>query len=307
MYYLGLDTSNYTTSAAVVRDEEVLCDERIQLRVEPGKRGLRQSEALFQHWKNLPAVLWGPLQRYRGELAGICVSCCPRPVKGSYMPVFQAGVSAARILSDSLGIPCHETSHQEGHLRAAALGADVDFGKPLLAAHLSGGTLEWIRISGGIYEVVGGTRDLSYGQLIDRTGVLLGLEFPAGKALDALACGWSAFPKKKPLGPVFREQSWINLSGTETQIKELADQYDREALAAFLFSRIGESLVAVAEHLRFVNKIDQVLITGGVAASRYLRDYCRKQGYQFGPPAFCGDNAAGVALLKGQPLWQSNR
>jgi N6-L-threonylcarbamoyladenine synthase len=307
MYYLGLDTSNYTTSVAVVRGEEILCDERIQLKVRPGEKGLRQSEALYQHWQNLPFALRDPLQRYGKELTAVCVSCRPRPVEGSYMPVFQAGVSAARILSDALGIPFHETSHQEGHLRAAAFGTAVDFGKPLLAAHLSGGTLEWIRIASGVYEVVGGTRDLSYGQLLDRTGVLLGLDFPAGKALDQFACSCVDSSKINPLGPVFRDQGWINLSGTETQIKELAGHYETAELAAFLFSRIGESLAAVAEHLRLVYKIDQVLITGGVAASRYLRDRCRKEGYQFGAPALCGDNAAGVALLKGQPLWPSNR
>ncbi|MDD2294879.1 MAG: hypothetical protein PHT29_05070 [Eubacteriales bacterium] len=306
MYYLGLDTSNYTTSAAVIRGEEILCDERIQLAVPPGKQGLRQSEALYQHWQNLPQVLHKPLTKYAEKLIGVCVSRTPRPVEGSYMPVFNAGVSAAKILSEALKIPLHETSHQEGHLKAGAVGTNIDFGKPLIAAHLSGGTLEFIKILDGRYDLIGGSKDLSYGKLIDRTGVLLGLNFPAGKVLDDLALSGANTDKKNPLGAVFREDAWINLSGTETQIKELVGKFESNRIASFLFERISESLVAVLEHLRSNLRIEQVLITGGVASSQYIRMHCADKGYQFGTPTLCSDNAAGVALLKGQSLCQSS-
>ncbi|HCU08532.1 MAG TPA: hypothetical protein DF480_06180 [Clostridiales bacterium] len=306
MYYLGLDTSNYTTSAAVICGEDILCDERVQLTVPLGKQGLRQSEALYQHWQNLPCVLHEPLQQYAKKLTAVCVSRTPRPVEASYMPVFNAGVSTAKILSEALGIPLYETSHQEGHLRAGAVDTTIDFGKPLIAAHLSGGTLEFIKILDGHYELIGGTKDLSYGKLIDRTGVLLGLDFPAGKALDALAMSEPGTKEKNPLSAVFQQEAWINLSGAESQIRDLIGKYEPSTLASFLFRRISESLVSVLEHLRSAWIIDQVLITGGVASSQFIRTYCADRGYQFGTPALCSDNAAGVALLKGQPLWRSN-
>lgn len=307
MCILGLDTSNYTTSAALVRDGEILCDQRIQLQIPPGKKGLRQSDALFQHWKNLPYVLREPLKGYGDRIRAVCVSSTPRPVAGSYMPVFGAGVSSANILSDALRVPLYETSHQEGHFKAGAVGTTIDFGQPLIAAHLSGGTLEFILIRDSCYERVGGTKDISYGQLFDRTGVLLGLDFPAGQALDELALSGIDNEEKNPLGPVFRLGAWLNLSGTEQQVKQLIGRYETEKISVSLFRRIGESLVSVLDHLRADLNVDQVLITGGVAGSRSLRSYCRSKGYQFGEPSLCGDNAVGVALLKGQPIWQSNR
>ena len=141
--YLGLDSSNYTSSVALVsEDGEIIEDRRRLLEVKPGERGLRQSDALFQHWNNLPELLTPVLEKYRGEIAGVCASVKPRPAEGSYMPVFRAGESIGRITAASLGVPFTQTSHQEGHIKAASVGNDVDFSKPLLCAHLSGGTLE---------------------------------------------------------------------------------------------------------------------------------------------------------------------
>lgn len=306
MYYLGLDTSNYTTSAAVVREDVILCDERVPLVVPSKEKGLRQSEALFQHWRNLPGVLRAPLSQFAPKLTAVCVSGSPRPAEGSYMPVFGAGVSAGRILSQALGIPLFQTSHQEGHLRAGAAGTDIDLGQPLIAAHLSGGTLEFLKLREGSYELVGGTMDLSYGQLLDRTGQFLGLDFPAGGALDRLAQEEAGMAAKNPLGPVFQKDAWINLSGMETQMKQLAGNYEPQLIASFLFQRISENLISILEYLKSSLEIDQVLITGGVAASRTLRAHCRERGYEFAAPHLCGDNAVGTALLKGQPLCRSN-
>lgn len=305
--FLGLDTSNYTTSAAVVCGEEILRDERIPLYVPEGRAGLRQSDALFQHWRNLPQLLSEPMRTYGSSLQGICVSAVPRPAEASYMPVFGAGVSAARMLADALAIPLFEASHQEGHIKAAARGTDIDLSRPLLAAHLSGGTTEFLYIDGESYEIAGGTRDISYGQLLDRTGLLLGMDFPAGRALDELAESGSESDSLKAIGPVSVSGAWLNLSGIETQLKRHADRESVQALACTLFARIAESLISALAHLKQERGTDQVLITGGVAASRTLRTLCRGQGYAFGAPSLCSDNAVGVALLKGRPLWQSNR
>lgn len=302
MYYLGLDTSNYTTSAALVNGEDILWDERIPLRVPAGGKGLRQSEALYQHWRNLPLVLSGVLEQYAPRIAAVCVSNAPRPSADSYMPVFNAGLSAGRILASALNIPLHQTSHQEGHFMAGALGTSIDFDLPLLAAHLSGGTLEFVRIQKDRYEKVGGTLDISYGQLLDRSGVLLGLDFPAGEALDKLVDTNILKEVPNPLGPVFRRDAWMNLSGTETQLIKLAESFGPAELASFLFQRLAESLIAVLEYLKSSLSIEQVLVTGGVAASHTIRFLCKDRDYRFASPALCGDNAVGVALLKGRPL-----
>ena len=199
MAVLALDTSNYTTSAAVF-DGRTGCNRSKLLEVRPGELGLRQSEALFQHVRELP----GLLEQLEGQglldgITAVGASTRPREVEGSYMPCFLAGSSQGRSLAHTLGVPFFAHSHQQGHLAAAAWSAgrlDLLDG-PFLAWHLSGGTTELLRVEPQGYsvkgEIIGGTTDISAGQLIDRTGVLLGLDFPAGKALDALhapVAGW---------------------------------------------------------------------------------------------------------------------
>ena len=190
--FLGIDTSAYTTSVAVVdHNGACLSDARRLLAVKSGERGLRQSEAFFQHVNQLPELLAQALtDAGRPTLTGIAVSTAPRDVEGSYMPVFQAGVRLAESLSIALGIPLYRTTHQDGHLMAGCQSHPELLSRPFLAVHLSGGTTEILvcRFVGTGFEaeLVGGSKDLSFGQLIDRVGVRLGLPFPAGKAMEAL-------------------------------------------------------------------------------------------------------------------------
>ena len=187
MRALGIDTSNYTTSAAVFDGSGGYNAGRL-LEVRPGELGLRQSDALFQHIKHLP----GRFAELRAEgwltgLSAVGASARPRAVEGSYMPCFLAGEGQGRTLADALGVPFYAVSHQQGHIAAAAWSAGrlelLD--RPMLAWHLSGGTTELLYVEPDGVNVraqcVGGTSDISAGQLIDRTGVLLGLPFPAGK------------------------------------------------------------------------------------------------------------------------------
>ena len=214
MRALGIDTSNYTTSAAVFDGSGGYNAGRL-LEVRPGELGLRQSDALFQHIKHLPGR-FAELQA-EGWLTGLSAvgaSTRPRAVEGSYMPCFLAGEGQGRTLADALGVPFYAVSHQQGHIAAAAWSAGrlelLD--RPMLAWHLSGGTTELLYVEPDGVNVraqcVGGTSDISAGQLIDRTGVLLGLPFPAGKALDALAS------KSGPVrGLRIRERRWQSREG----------------------------------------------------------------------------------------------
>jgi N6-L-threonylcarbamoyladenine synthase len=320
--YLGIDSSNYTSSAAVLSSGgEILKDLRIMLSVEEGKRGLRQSDALFQHWKNLPGMLEELLKDYRRDIAGVCVSVKPRPADGSYMPVFTAGESLGRTIAASLDVPLYCYSHQEGHIAAASIGNDLDFGMPMVCAHLSGGTLELVRVENGRIELLGGTRDISYGQLLDRTGVALGFPFPAGKYIDEMALkaadrlliadeelSDASRRLRNPFSRVFVQDMDTNLSGPETQLRraitglteEMGDE--TQDLCFYLMARISESFVTIMETAKAEAECSQVLVSGGVASSSFLRAWCLKYGYSFGQPRLCSDNAVGLAYMKDRGL-----
>ncbi len=330
--FLGIDSSNYTSSAALLDEAgRILRDDRIMLDVKEGQQGLRQSDALFQHWKNLPQLLEPVLREFRDDIEAVCVSTKPRPADGSYMPVFTAGERLAEIISAALGVPLYRYSHQEGHIAAASMGNDLDFGKPVVSAHLSGGTLELVKVSGGQVELLGATRDISYGQLLDRVGVSLGYPFPAGKYIDERAMRFkqSVFQPdgdkcsadapeslRNPFCRVFTASMDTNLSGLETQLKtavrglrsDSAKTEDpkvcleTDRLCYFLMERISESFVTIMERARKEAGAEQVLVGGGVASSRFLREYCGAYGYRFGEPRLCSDNACGLAYMKDRGL-----
>ncbi|MCL6547953.1 MAG: hypothetical protein K6T30_03485, partial [Alicyclobacillus sp.] len=210
---LGLDTSNYTTSLCAVSWEDglLVAEARRLLPVKPGERGLRQSDALFFHVRNLPELMDELMTEVRRradpvEWAGVGVSVRPRPLARSYMPVFWAGQSFAHAFARMYGLPVVRTSHQEGHVAAACYflsagpqpGAEESAhqpgpagGAPFLAVHLSGGTSDvlWCRPTRFGYAVhsLGEGADLHAGQMVDRVGVALGAPFPAGPWLAALA------------------------------------------------------------------------------------------------------------------------
>ena len=190
---IGIDTSCYTTSIAVVDEKgSLLAENRRILEVAAGERGLAQNAALFQHIREGREVLCSCLEKFdRKDIKAVCVSQSPRPSENSYMPVFLAGVNDAKLLAAAYGVPVFYTSHQEGHLMAGVRTAEMPQADSFLAVHLSGGTTELLLVrtaeTGFEVELLGGSSDLHAGQLVDRTGVLLGLRFPCGPELDKLA------------------------------------------------------------------------------------------------------------------------
>ena len=191
MRVLGIDTSCYTTSVALVEDGRIAQERRL-LSVAQGERGLRQSSALFQHVERLPELLEALFAHSPGCVDGVCVSTRPRDAEGSYMPVFKAGECAARAIAAAQGVPLVETSHQQGHIRAALVDSGCGEAE-FVALHLSGGTTEAVFVGQGLKtRLIAMSADLHAGQLVDRVGVALGLSFPAGPALEALARQGSA-------------------------------------------------------------------------------------------------------------------
>ena len=311
MPVLGLDTSNYTTSAAVFDGHKGWNEGRL-LEVRPGELGLRQSDALFQHVKRLPELFSrleqaGLLQ----NIEAVGASTRPRAVEGSYMPCFLAGASQGQSLAHTLGVPFFAHSHQQGHLAAAAWSAGrLDLlDRPFLAWHLSGGTTELLRVepdgTSVRAEIVGGTSDISAGQLIDRTGVLLGLQFPAGKALDALYDQADACLDYR----VKLQELSFSLSGMENKVKQLAAAGEKPAnIARFtLDTVIGVVLRATREAQSRWPGLP-VLCSGGVASNRQLRG-ALEQGCQaiFAQPQYATDNAMGTAILTWRALEKQRR
>lgn len=301
--FLGIDTSNYTTSLAVVEDGKLLFQRKAPLPVKAGECGLRQSDALFAHTKNLP-VLFEEIRPLIADkqITAVGVSEKPRNAEGSYMPCFLAGVSAAVGISATLGVPLYRFSHQCGHLRAALYSAGrSDLVKERFGAfHVSGGTTEMLSVSpaehGFLTEIVGGTLDLNAGQLIDRIGVALGLSFPAGPALEALAARYTG---KIPHKPVKTREGYIHLSGVENQARDmLAAGGEPAMVAAFVLDHLARLLVAMS--LDFRKKEDTPLVyAGGVMSNKYIRAYVERNipHAYFAEPAFSADNAVGTALL----------
>ena len=303
---VGFDTSNYTTSAAWWDGREGRNESRI-LDVPQGALGLRQSDALFLHVRRLPEVV-ARLLTDRDDLHQakvVAASSRPRAAEDSYMPCFLAGVCEAKTLASALGAEYMEFSHQQGHLAAAAWSAGREdlLDQPFLAWHLSGGTTELLLVqpkNGVPYaEKIGGTTDISAGQLLDRTGVLLGLPFPAGKYVDELyyrAVSTSSFRVKV-------NELYFSLSGVENKVKSLREMGETEAnIARFAVDTVVGAVYRVTNAAKKMYPGLPVLCSGGVASNSVLRSVL--QDAVFALPEYSRDNAMGIAVLACR-VWES--
>ena len=301
MLTLGFDTSNYTTSVAAFDGVGGRNCSRL-LDVKPGELGLRQSDALFAHVKRLPELVQALCAsvELKDNITAIGVSTRPRAVEGSYMPCFLAGWSQASCLARILWVPLYEFSHQQGHIAASLWSAGrLDLMQaPHLAWHLSGGTTELLLVTPDGRNVraekLGGTSDISAGQLIDRTGKLLGLPFPAGKSIDALSRESDS-----------RERYRVKLSGLEfsfSGIQNKAERFYSETknaadTAKFVMNCVVTCIAdatrdALAEYPGL-----PVVFSGGVASNSMLRERMREFAPVFAEPQFSTDNAMGIAIL----------
>lgn len=301
---LGIDTSNYTTSAAAYAPElpQPVSAGRL-LEVGDGGCGLRQSDAVFAHVKNLPEIVAEATRRFDGEIAAVGVSARPRDAEGSYMPCFLTGVAAASAAASALRVPLYEFSHQANHVAAAAFAAGRPelLRQPFLAWHLSGGTSELLLVRPDeekiiLCERVGGTSDLAAGQAIDRAGVMLGLRFPCGRALDALSLRAETPPAPARLSVKGLEMS---LSGLENKARALAEaQETPERIARFVLETVLLSVARVTEGALRQYGALPILCAGGVMCNTLIRARMEKQfSAHFADAAFSADNAAGCAVL----------
>lgn len=315
-YYLGVDTSNYTTSLALVdQNGQVLENIKKMLTVKTGARGLRQAEAHYQHTNHLPLLIAELAKKVslKKHLSGIGVSTQPRRQKDSYMPVFLAGYAMAKVLSEVLSVPVIEVSHQENHLEAALYSAGLiwdDLPKHFTAVHYSGGTSEVLKVTkkkdGYHSEIFSHSLDLHAGQLVDRIGILMGLPFPAGKHLEALAKKGKCIDEK-PLHLRFTGDNF-NLSGYENICKTWFEKgYPPQDIALTLFDILARVLIHALTLQKDGDYHQVLLFSGGVMSNRYIQQRLiqadlKYRTLAFAEPAFSSDNAVGCALLARRAL-----
>lgn len=314
---VGFDTSNYRTSvAAVGEDGELLLNFRELLEVPAGARGLRQSEAVFAHLRGLQRAQEAMRDALRGwRIAAVAASDRPRDPEDSYMPVFVAGTQTAGALAAALDVPLIRTTHQRGHLAAAAWHTPLEEADSMLALHLSGGTTDLLRLAGEGLEQIGGSLDLHAGQLVDRAGVAMGLSFPAGPELEALAERGKAEGR---LGCSMEGRDLLcHFSGAESQIQRLiaGHSVSRENLAREVYDLLARTICRMLTAGAKATGEKRALVTGGVASSPLFRTLLTERLKKvrgapeavFGAPEMSGDNAVGVALIGLRSLRASER
>lgn len=205
------------------------------------------------------------------------------------MPCFKVGELAARAIAAAKKVPLYTFSHQEGHLAAAIVstGNEELFEREFLAWHLSGGTTELLHVKPNLeVSKIGGTSDISAGQLIDRCGVMLGLKFPAGRELDAMAI-------ENDIYKVKLNGTYFSLSGMENKAKDW--KYSENELAGFVLGSVADVILRATRNAQKEFGKLPVLVSGGVAGSRIIR--AKMKDAIFCEPRFSSDNAYGIAAL----------
>ncbi len=302
---LGIDTSCYTTSVALMgEDGALVADERRLLAVKPGGRGLSQSEMIFQHTRHLPELFAAAAVKAGGPLAlaAVAASTQPRSLPESYMPAFLVGAGYARVIAAAQAVPFVSLSHQEGHILAGAWSAGGPADAQFLAVHASGGTTEVAFVKreacGLKVEALGGTGDIAAGQLIDRIGVALGLPFPAGPRLEELALAGQTAPATLPVAVRGLK---LSFAGPETQaLRFLAKGQEPAAVAAGVQNCVADSLLGLCQEAISATGAGAILFVGGVMANAHIRGRIAAglaAGVRpyFPAARYSGDNAVGAA------------
>ncbi len=302
MGFLGIDTSNYTTSFAFYDEQELIQSKKL-LPVKDGEKGIRQSDAVFHHTKAYPQLLEELLEKTGNNIEAIGVSVTPTTQKGSYMPCFLVGESVATAIATALNVPLFKFSHQQGHIAAALFSANKTeiLSERFLAFHVSGGTTDLVLCEpddGDVFKTTpfSSSSDLKAGQAVDRIGVEMGIPFPAGKGIEALALKSNKVYKNK----IKLTDGRCSLSGLQNKCeKMLSDGEAQEDVAKYLLTYIADCVVAMTEFA--LNELGElpVVYAGGVMSNSIIQKlvFERIKNSYFAEPQFSCDNAAGVAYL----------
>ena len=298
--FLGLDTSNYTTSVALYDGKSIIQSKKL-LPVKEGERGIRQSDAVFHHTKAYPDLVADVFNKHNGTISAIGASVSPTTQKGSYMPCFLVGESLGRSLAKVNGVPFHAFSHQQGHVAAALYSANKTdlLNERFFAFHISGGTTDLLLCepSENIFNAVliSGSSDLKAGQAVDRIGVKMGINFPAGIGVEKLAMASQCEYKNR----IKLKDGFCSLSGLENKcLKMLDDGISKEDVSKFLLTYIADTICEMISFAKDKYGDLPIVFAGGVMSNKIIKDIISSkfQGF-FAEPDFSRDNAAGIAYL----------
>ena len=301
--YIGIDTSNYTSSCAVY---DSFNDEMISLKkllpVAEGQLGLRQSDAVFHHTRNLPPLLSELCLQINDDVAAVSASYAPRDAEGSYMPCFSVGEGYASVLSSAYRANCFKFSHQAGHVAAAlwSTGQTQLIEREFIAFHVSGGTTDVLYVrpdTENVFsiEMIGSSLDLKAGQAVDRVGGMLNLSFPSGPALDDLA---AASEKTFRVRPFFKD-GCCSFSGVENKCRNMADSGESASdVAKYCIDYICEAVRLMTKSAIEKKGNLPLIFAGGVMSNSIIKKTLSEEfGAYFAPAKFSSDNAAGTAYL----------
>ena len=302
-YYLGIDTSNYTTSVALYNDEDnSVVNLKQLLPVKSGEKGIRQSDAVFHHTVQLPQLIKSAFDGKKIKIEGVGVSTKPCNVDNSYMPCFLTGVSVATAIASALNVSMYEFSHQDGHIVAALYSSEkLDLiNERFIAFHVSGGTSQalFVEPDDKYFKttLISDSLDLKAGQAVDRVGVMLGINFPCGPKLEKLALQSSAEYKKIK---VFRRDGCFSLSGVENKCKKMFDDGENPADIAlyclnYIHSALEDSVIEIVDTYGSL----PIVFSGGVMSNTIIKNRLKERfDAYFAEPQYSSDNACGVAIL----------
>lgn len=306
-FVLGIDTSAYTTSIALTdfNSKEIIADKKAVLSVPTGQKGLRQQDAVFQHLKNF-CKLYEEIEADLKNVKIVSVSSKPRNVEGSYMPVFTVGQNYGKAIAKTLNCTYVEYSHQENHIAASLIDQYKEINNNILAVHISGGTTEFLsakKAHKGYDAVIeGGSRDITFGQLIDRVGTLMEFPFPCGMHMEKYLQNNHNIEYIK--SPAISGESYINLSGMENHYSNLylSDKYSKESIINSLFKYVADCILHIIKNIKSKYYFDTVILAGGVASNVIIRkSVLEKLDNEFKiilpTKENSSDNAVGVSFL----------
>ena len=317
VYILGIESSCDDTSAAVIRDGFLLSNVTASQAVHEAYGGVVPELASRAHQQNIVPVVDAALKRAgieREQLSAIAFTRGPG-LLGSLL----VGVSFAKGLAASLGIPMVDVNHLHGHVLAHFIrslpqgnkGEEETPSFPFLCLLVSGGNSQIVLVkSYKDMEIIGQTIDDAAGEAIDKCSKVMGLGYPGGPIIDKLARQGNpdAYTFSKPNIPGYD----YSFSGLKTSflyslrnwLKDDPDfiEHHKEDLAASLEKTIVDILMKKLRLAARDLKIKQVAVAGGVSANTGLRnafhDYARRYGWKvFIPPfSYTTDNAAMIAI-----------
>lgn len=306
MIVLGIETSCDETAAAVLKNGEILSDIVLSQVIHSEFGGVVPELASREHQKALPVIITEALKKAgicKEDIEGIAVTYGP-----GLIGALLIGLGFAKGLAYSLNIPIIGVNHLEGHLWAYTLEHDIITDK-FITLIISGGHSIIVKVNGfGNYSVLGQTLDDACGEAFDKVAKLLGLGYPGGKRIDELAKEGDPQFHKFPVLKSPPENMNLSFSGLKTAVlyylNSLSEEYKKNHIsdicASFQYT-VSKILISKVFKALEMEKIEHLVLAGGVAANSYLKQTFSETADKKGinliipSPRYCTDNGAVIA------------